>query len=390
MYTMAFSDMTTAELVGATRCGDSAAADRLLERFRPMACGYALGLLGDSGLAEDACQEACIDAFLHLDQLHDPAAFPGWFRRVVLKHADRQRRRRLLYTELVDVPGAVDPLAAVIEAESRREVIDSVASLSPRLREAVRLFYLTGLSVAEVAEFLEIAPSAVKKRLFDARARLRQTLAPSGTQSLPTRTGGMTMDAAAPKMLATGIRAVDLFGPLTEGAGLAISGDPAAGEAVLALEIAHNLAVREGLTAHFFVRDTALFERSVRESKVMADVSKSDDISRLEMKRDGRTIATILLSADPVAASWVTMTRDLLVAGQLPAIDAIRSGSRLDLGEHGAVAGRARDAIAEGRGEALLQYLRQPFYVAEPWTGKPAEYTELQETLESVTRLINA
>src|SRR5947209_9094690 len=115
---MLSSEMRTpAELVVAARDGDAEATDRLLERFRPMACGYAFGLLGDPGLAEDACQEACLDAVLHLDQLQDPAAFPGWFRRVVLKHADRQRRRRLLYVELADAPGAVDPLAAVIEAE---------------------------------------------------------------------------------------------------------------------------------------------------------------------------------------------------------------------------------------------------------------------------------
>jgi Ankyrin repeats (3 copies)/Sigma-70, region 4 len=44
------------------------------------------------------------------------------------------------------------------------------------LRASIALFYGGGLSVEEIATFLNVTPSAVKKRLFDARARLRRTL----------------------------------------------------------------------------------------------------------------------------------------------------------------------------------------------------------------------
>jgi RNA polymerase sigma factor (sigma-70 family) len=165
-----------ARLVHAARGGDTRAFGELAERFQSMAQGYALALLRDPGLAEDACQEAFVDAFLHLHQLREDAAFPGWFRRIVRKHADRQRRSRLLAVELGDLPGARDPLAALLEAEERRSVQDEVAALPPRLRASIALFYGGGLSVDEIAGFLNVAPSAVKKRLFDARARLRRTL----------------------------------------------------------------------------------------------------------------------------------------------------------------------------------------------------------------------
>ena len=165
-----------ARLVHAARGGDGRAFGELVERFQHMAQGYALSLLRDPGLAEDACQEAFVDAFLHLNQLREDAAFPGWFRRVVHKHADRQRRSRLLAIELGELPGARDPLAALLEAEERRSVQEEVAALPARLRDSIALFYGAGLTVDEMASFLNVTPSAVKKRLFDARALLRRAL----------------------------------------------------------------------------------------------------------------------------------------------------------------------------------------------------------------------
>lgn len=169
----------TASLVAAVLAGEAEGYAGLVERFRPLACRYAFSLLRDSGLAEDACQEALLEAYSHLDQLREPAAFPAWLRRIVLKQADRQRRSRLLFVELSEVPGARDPLAELIEAESAREVGAGIAALPPRLREAVSLFYRDGYTIREIADFLEIAPGAVKKRLFDARRRLRGSLTPT-------------------------------------------------------------------------------------------------------------------------------------------------------------------------------------------------------------------
>ena len=169
-------DPPTAALVEAIRAGDEWGYAALVARYRPLACRYAESLLWDRGLAEDACQEALLEAFTHLDQLREPAAFPGWLRRIVLKNADRQRRSRLLFAELSEMPGARDPLALLIEAEQARRVNVEISELPERLRQAVSLFYLDGYSVSEVSDFLESRPGAVKKRLFDARRRLRASL----------------------------------------------------------------------------------------------------------------------------------------------------------------------------------------------------------------------
>ena len=54
-----------------------------------MAYAVAYTMLGDAHLAEDVAQEAFIEAYICLPKLREPAAFPGWFRRIVHKRGDR-------------------------------------------------------------------------------------------------------------------------------------------------------------------------------------------------------------------------------------------------------------------------------------------------------------
>jgi DNA-directed RNA polymerase specialized sigma24 family protein len=73
-------------LVERARSGDLEAFTQIVCRFQAMAYGYAYAILGDLILAEDAAQEAFLEAHRKLDNLREPAAFPGWFRRIVFKH----------------------------------------------------------------------------------------------------------------------------------------------------------------------------------------------------------------------------------------------------------------------------------------------------------------
>ena len=56
------------------QAGDLAAYDAVVRRFQDMAVGYAYSLVGDFHLAEDAAQEAFIEAYLDLNKLQEPAA----------------------------------------------------------------------------------------------------------------------------------------------------------------------------------------------------------------------------------------------------------------------------------------------------------------------------
>jgi RNA polymerase sigma factor (sigma-70 family) len=161
---------------------DAAAFARLVTRFESSSFGIALSRLGDRWLAEDVTQEAFIEAFLHLRELREPRAFPAWLRRIVLKHCDRQTRRRRLFAapigpeslpaqptpEPFSLPG--DPLSAQINA------------LPSAQRQAVALAYLAGLDQADVAALLGVPVTAVKARLRRARNTLRRNLVEQETK----------------------------------------------------------------------------------------------------------------------------------------------------------------------------------------------------------------
>ena len=65
---------------------------QLVLRFQDMAFASAYAVLGDAYLAEDVAQDAFVSAWQKLSQLREPAAFPGWFKRIVLRQCNRLTR----------------------------------------------------------------------------------------------------------------------------------------------------------------------------------------------------------------------------------------------------------------------------------------------------------
>ena len=168
-------------LVVRAQAGDIEAYGAVVRRFQDMACGYAHTVLGDFHLAEDAAQEAFVEAYRALGKLREPAAFPGWFRRIVFKHCDRLTRRKRAPTvpleTACDVPSdGTDPSGMAEAGEMRDKVLEAIGSLPDHEREATTLFYINGYSQEEVADFLEVPVTTVKSRLHRSRNRLKERM----------------------------------------------------------------------------------------------------------------------------------------------------------------------------------------------------------------------
>lgn len=168
-------------LVRAAQEGNHRAFGQIVFRFQDMAFAYAYSIVGDSGIAQDAAQEAFLDAYQSLTKLREPAAFPGWFRRIVLKHSDRQiRSNREILVPLEDAydlrSPVPDPAALMEQALFCGDVRSAIGLLPPKQRSVVTLYYVEEHSYREIAAFLEIPVSAVKKRLFNARKNLKERM----------------------------------------------------------------------------------------------------------------------------------------------------------------------------------------------------------------------
>ncbi len=183
------SDEELTTLVGRARAGDVDAYGRIVRRFQDMAYGYAHSLLGDFHLAEDAAQEAFVQAYRDLAALNEPAAFPGWLRRIVFKYCDRLRRRRRTGTVPLDQAAqAMSPERGPSQTAEQREmadkVLEAISALPDDQRTATTLFYINGYSQRDIAEFLEVPVTTVKSRLADSRKRLKQRMLTMVEQTL--------------------------------------------------------------------------------------------------------------------------------------------------------------------------------------------------------------
>ena len=168
------------ELLVRCRAGDDSAVAELVRRFQPWAIDFAAALLdGDFHSAEDAVQAAFVTALSRLDDLREADAFAGWFRQIVRTQTRRISRRRQELVDLADCDARsveVSPLD-LAELEERRRIVRAAIEKLPRpANEAAALHYLQELEVREVAQRLAIPTGTVKRRLHDAREKLRERL----------------------------------------------------------------------------------------------------------------------------------------------------------------------------------------------------------------------
>lgn len=139
---------------------------------------YSLAAAAEStDLAADAVQEAFVQAHLHWRKVRrydDPAA---WIRRVAVNRILNQRRggqRRAAALARLRPPTSDGDVVALPDAR----LSAALAALPVRQRTAVALRFLADLSVADVAQAMEISEGAVKAHVHRARQHLASRLEP--------------------------------------------------------------------------------------------------------------------------------------------------------------------------------------------------------------------
>lgn len=170
-----------ASLISRAQAGDLDAYGSIVRQFQDMAVGYAYAILGDFHLAQDAVQEAFIEAYPILSKVYGPVAFPGWFRRIIFKHCNRLTRGKrdefMPLEAMIAMPSeAKDPVVEIEEQETKSLVLAAVAALPETQRQVTTLFYISGLSQKQIADFLEVPVTTVDSRLRASRKRLKITL----------------------------------------------------------------------------------------------------------------------------------------------------------------------------------------------------------------------
>jgi RNA polymerase sigma-70 factor (ECF subfamily) len=171
------------------RRGDLGGLEPLVRRYQLRALRAAYLVARDRALAEEIVQEAFLRLPSSLRTFDDSRPFGPWFLRSVvnaaLRAVERAERTVRLEPALLDaaprelVDPAPDPAAFAERTEARAALWAALGRLTTRERAAVVLHYFLELGVAESADRLGVPPGTVKRRLHDARRRLRALLGPS-------------------------------------------------------------------------------------------------------------------------------------------------------------------------------------------------------------------
>jgi RNA polymerase sigma-70 factor (ECF subfamily) len=170
-----YVDQDADDLAIAARCraGDTAAFERLVERYQRLLFTVALRMLGDGEAAADAAQNAFIKAYQKLDTFDPTRRFFSWLYRILVNECINARRDHAPYEPLAPDVAAVGTPADLYEtAERRRRVQKAILALPLEYREVIVLRHFTELSYEEIAETLQVPAKTVKSRLYTARERL--------------------------------------------------------------------------------------------------------------------------------------------------------------------------------------------------------------------------
>jgi RNA polymerase sigma-70 factor (ECF subfamily) len=172
--------------------GEQAAFADLMRRYNRRLYRVARSILRDDAEAEDALQDAYIQAYRALPDFRGEASLATWLTRIVMNAALMRRRRSGRMAEVIEL-GADAPLEqggaardaaesgqpehAALRAQARGLIEAKIDGLPEVFRTVFILRAVEELSVEETGRVLDIPEATVRSRYFRARGMLRESLA---------------------------------------------------------------------------------------------------------------------------------------------------------------------------------------------------------------------
>jgi RNA polymerase sigma-70 factor, ECF subfamily len=175
--------LTDEEIVNRVSTGEIEMFEILMRRHNQRLYRAARAILQDDAEAEDAVQQAYLNAYRHLDQFEGRAQFSTWLTRIAVYEA-LARRKEVGGNPTSSEEGlgetaaspAPDPERQAYGKELSVLLESALAGLPERYRSVFLLREVDGLSTAETARHLRISDATVKTRLHRAKGLLQRKL----------------------------------------------------------------------------------------------------------------------------------------------------------------------------------------------------------------------
>lgn len=181
------SDESIVELV---KNGDVEAFGLLVHKYQDRIYNTILNYVSSMEDASDLAQETFVKAYSAMHRFQGTSAFYTWLYRIAINTAiDHLRKRPGVRVDSLEddrfqeagfEPAAglsADPQHALATKEERKILKQAIGLLSEKLRTALVLHDVEGLSQEEVAAVLDCPVGTIKSRVSRARCELRTILA---------------------------------------------------------------------------------------------------------------------------------------------------------------------------------------------------------------------
>ena len=176
----------TDEIIERCLIGDQAAWESIVRMYRRKVFNVAYKFVGRHDQAEDLTQDVFIKLFRSLDKFNRDADFSTWLssvaRNYCIDHYRASKREKevlvedLVAFDLAPASAGSSPHRALEDRDRRSFLRRGLEALPEKLREAVVLRDLQGLSYQEMADRLGLPEGTVKSRINRGREELSRLL----------------------------------------------------------------------------------------------------------------------------------------------------------------------------------------------------------------------
>jgi RNA polymerase sigma-70 factor (ECF subfamily) len=181
------SDAHDIELITRFRNGDQSAFEEIVLESQDRIYNLCRRMLGNAHDAEDAAQDVFLKAYQALARFEPGASLSTWLYRIAINTCIDYKRKPFFESLfkrsdegeeiMIDMPsGEPSPERLAESKQMRQSLQKSLGKLSQKLRTAIILKEIEGLSYEEIAEVLDISMGTVKSRIARAREELIELL----------------------------------------------------------------------------------------------------------------------------------------------------------------------------------------------------------------------